>query len=106
MVTQGDVQKVYETARDELMEIISSYDATEEQINKAAEAAKKLADEFIGKEIETHDQLSQSYQRFITYMKRAISSLEEDGPIDVVTDLNTALGAVEPLFTDDSASGS
>lgn len=104
MVTQKEAQKIYETARDELLEIVSSYDATEEQINKAAEAAQKLADDFIGKEIIQYEKLSQSYQNFIIYMKGAISSLEKKGPIGVVTGLNDTLRTVEPLFSDDNPS--
>lgn len=100
MVTQNNAQQAYITARNKLLDIAGSYEASEEQIQKASDSAVKLADDFIGQNITDAGELTISYQSFVTYMQEAISSLEEAGPIGVVTDLKEALTAIEPAFSD------
>jgi hypothetical protein len=106
MLTQNDTQTVYKTARDELLKIVRSYSATNDQIKTAKDTAEKLARDFSGKEFDTFDELTESYQDFISYMKNAISNLEKGGPIEVVTQLTDALRAIEPAISDDSSSDS
>lgn len=101
MLTQNDAQTAYTTARDEVLKIVRSYNATEEQIKTAEKIAKKLATDFIGKQFVTFDELTKNYQDFIQYMKHAISDLQKGGPIEAVTKLKDVLGKIEPVFSDD-----
>jgi hypothetical protein len=101
MVSKDDAQTTYTTARNKLLDIVTSINATEEQINTASAAAEKLAMEFLGKEYETFEALSASYQRFIDYMQKAIAHLEKDGPIEVVAKLKNTLSDLKPGFSED-----
>jgi len=98
MSTASEALKAYQKARDELLKIVGSYEATDEQTQKATEAAQKLADDFIKDTIVKVSEISARYQQFITDMKATIKSLEESGPTEVVADLKDALNNLKPIF--------